>query len=306
MSYPTPQAFRAALTRQAKVAARGGTRTVQELLEQFYLARLLARVFLRDPTGWILKGGQALLMRYPDARHSRDVDLVHGSTTGPDMDAALDALQNAAALDLDDNIRFEFLDFSAEADGQAGRKARFEVYIGTTKVNVIGVDLVVVHQPVGAPVARTLRAGFEVEGISDWPTVLLYPIEDHVADKICAMLERHGEKNTPSGRYRDLVDLVLIILREEIDGEQLRAVLHGEVARRQGLGIVIELPTAFSVPDPTTWEPGYAKQARLAAGLSDEFHTLGPAEALAAVFIEPLLERRSSGTWDPTRRSWSS
>lgn len=80
MSYQTPQAFRAALTRKAKVAARGGTRTVQELLEQFYLARLLARVFLHDPTGWVLKGGQALLMRYPDARHSRDVDLVRDSS----------------------------------------------------------------------------------------------------------------------------------------------------------------------------------------------------------------------------------
>jgi hypothetical protein len=35
-----------------------------------------------------------------------------------------------------------------------------------------------------------------------------YPLVDHLADKACAIFERHGTAGTPSLRCRDLVDLV--------------------------------------------------------------------------------------------------
>jgi hypothetical protein len=43
---------------------------------------------------------------------------------------------------------------------------------------------------------------------SPWPDVRLYPLADHVADKVCAMYEWHN--GNASGRYRDLADLLLI------------------------------------------------------------------------------------------------
>jgi NADPH2:quinone reductase len=74
--YASPDALRAAVTTRAKAAARADPRfTVTELLRQFAYARLLARVFIHEPEGWVLKGGIGLLARLPRTRHSMDVDL---------------------------------------------------------------------------------------------------------------------------------------------------------------------------------------------------------------------------------------
>jgi len=44
-----------------------------------------------------------------------------------------------------------------------------------------------------------------------------YPLADHVADKACAIFERHGPTGTPSTRYKDLVDLVAIVLSAPVE-----------------------------------------------------------------------------------------
>jgi hypothetical protein len=69
VTYNTPQALRQALAACASKAARGTDASSGELITRFYLDRLLARIFHANPDAWLLKGGQALLVRYPDARH---------------------------------------------------------------------------------------------------------------------------------------------------------------------------------------------------------------------------------------------
>lgn len=302
MNYGTPRVFRQTLTQRAQQAARAGSRTVEELLREFYLARLLARVFRHDPHGWVLKGGQALLVRYPGTRHSRDVDLLYAGDQ--DHDQAVAALRAAADLELGDHLRFRFLDATTAGDTRIASKVRFTVYIGTTKIQVISIDLVVDHHFSSAPVTRQLPAVFDLDGIADWPTVRLYPIIDHLADKICAMLERHGPTAAVSSRYRDLVDLVLIICKEPVAGIELHAALRIEAGRRRDRGTQIILPSAFQIPDPVTWEPGYANTAAAVPDL-DEFRTLTPATDLAAAFINPLLQPRPPGTWNPNQRTWT-
>lgn len=304
MNYASPRDFRSALQGRARAAARTGTRTVSELLEHFFLARLLARVFHHEPDRWVLKGGQALLVRYPDARHSRDVDLLYRPGDAPDLDAAITALNAAAGIDLDDHLRFEFHDYSDALAVGVARRTRFAVYIGNTRMAVLGVDLVVDHLPVGKTVISDLPPMFDLNGIGRWPAARLYPIVDHVADKICAMVERHGPKGLVSSRYRDLVDLVLIVLREDINGEELHMVLHTEVRRRQARSVQITLPERFQIPD-STWESGYAKQAA-AVPLLAEFRTLAAAAELASAFVDPLLGPRHPGTWRASQRGWSS
>jgi hypothetical protein len=75
-----------------------------------------------------------MLVRYPGARHSRDVDLVYSGDDVPDMDEAIAALRRAATIDLDDYLRFDFLDCKQPAPGASGRKVRFNAYIGTIQV----------------------------------------------------------------------------------------------------------------------------------------------------------------------------
>jgi len=303
MIFASPSDFRKHLTHRANQISRTTGRAVGDLLQQYYLARLTARVFHDDPHGWLIKGGQAMLVRYPDARHSRDVDLVYSSDDGLNMNEAIVALRRAAAVDLNDYLRFDFLDCKQPAPGASGRKVRFNTYVGTTQVIVLGVDLVVDHQPIGQPVTHQLEPVIDIEGVAFWPVVRLYPIVDHLADKICAIIERHGKDNSPSGRYRDLVDLILIIQAESIDGQELHVILRTEVARRQARGTVITLPVRFRAPDPVDWENGYRKQAKGVPNL-DEFRTLGPAVAFGAKFIDPLLRTEPPGTWNPDAVRW--
>lgn len=304
MNYPTPSAFRRALTGRANEAARSGWKTTGQLLQHFYFAQLLRRVFQHDPDGWILKGGQALLVRYPGARYSRDVDLIYARGAAPDLDEAVAALREAACLDLADHMRFEFRDATGPADECAARTARFNVYIGTTEMAVLSIDVVVDHRPSKAPVSCELPAVLPVKGIVPGPMIRLYPIVDHVADKICAMIERHGDHGAVSSRYRDLVDLIMIICAEQIDGAEQHSVLHAEVLRRQNAGTQIAMPAAFQIPDLDTWANGYAQQAAVVPRF-EEFITLGPAAELASRFIDPLLGLEPPTRWHPARREWT-
>jgi hypothetical protein len=79
-----------------------------------------------------------------------------------------------------------------------------------------------------------------------------YPLVDHIADKVAAMFERYGNAGAPSTRYRDLVDLVAIVVAAQVDAEPQLAALRSEASRRG-----LRLPTRFDVPDRRRWEPGY-------------------------------------------------
>lgn len=69
---------------------------------------------------------------------------------------------------------------------------------------------------------------------------LAYPLVDHVADKVCATIESHGDGTRPSTRFKDLVDLVAIVAVARIESGAQMYALRSE-AERRGL----ELPDAF-------------------------------------------------------------
>ncbi|MEU4151749.1 hypothetical protein [Streptomyces sp. NPDC026659] len=62
--YKSPTAFRAALKQAAVNMSRTTGMSIAELMKIFYFNRLAARVFTKEPDGWLIKGGQALLVRY--------------------------------------------------------------------------------------------------------------------------------------------------------------------------------------------------------------------------------------------------
>lgn len=125
-----------------------------------------------------------------------------------------------------------------------------------------------------------------------------YPLVDHVADKVAATFELHGEWGAPSTRYKDLVDLVAIVITASVEaGPQLTA-LRSETDRRG-----ITLPVRFSVPDRALWERGYAAEA--GRSLLPIAHTLDDALATVRPFLDPLLDGSAAGTWDPEHRRWT-
>ena len=125
-----------------------------------------------------------------------------------------------------------------------------------------------------------------------------YPLVDHIADKVSATYERHGEEHRPSTRYRDLVDLVAIVTTASVGAASQHAALTSEFDRRG-----LTLPTSFDVPDRALWEPGYRAEAR--RSLLDTAQTLDEALVVVRQFIDPLLEGSASGSWEPGPRRWN-
>uniref|UniRef100_UPI003F49AEE8 nucleotidyl transferase AbiEii/AbiGii toxin family protein n=1 Tax=Actinokineospora sp. CA-119265 TaxID=3239890 RepID=UPI003F49AEE8 len=298
----SPQAFRHKINDLAKNEAAKTGETQREVLTRIIYARLIARIFHHTPEGWLVKGGQALLHRYPRARHTRDLDLLCRSE--PVLDDAVAKLRAAVAANLDgDFLRFAFYD-QGPLDGERHAvRVRFQVYLGLKKLDMISVDLVADHGPHGRPTRRPAGASIPDIGLNDWPDVRLYPVIDHIADKICALYEQHP--SGPSTRFRDLADLVLMALREDLDGAEMHLALHAEATRRQRRGTVVSLPAVFTIPDPVTWLDGYRAIARSVRGLEDH-RTLGHAAALADRFISPLLGLTAPGRWTATTQAWSS
>jgi predicted nucleotidyltransferase component of viral defense system len=300
----SPQAFTSSLNARAASTSKTTGLPTRELLDLFYHRRLLARVFHADSDGWVLKGGQALLVRWPKARYSTDIDLLRAIDESA-VDDAVAALITAVSTDLDDHLRYEHHDTSPERTGnRTSRKVRFKVMFGLKQMNMVSVDVVTTGlHPVGELQVEQLEAPFNVD-CGPWPDVRMWPLEDHVADKIAAMYERHGDRLRPSTRFKDLIDLVLIAVNSTLDGATTHTALHREVRRRQAAGTHLVLPETFTVPDPA-WTSGYGAEARNARDLPAEYRTLDGARPLADAFISPLMKPQGpQGIWQFEHRQW--
>lgn len=292
-SYRSPGAFRRALTDKLKAKAETSRWTLPQLQRQMAYDRLLERLYLVDE-GWVVKGATALLARDIGVRATIDIDVYREAA----REVAEADLREAATTDIGDWFRFEVGAAQPISDAAGGVRFPVTAYIGTTiwvafHVDLVGTDLRMTGEPEDVPpLARVVMPDVEQRGYR------AYPLVDHIADKVAAMFELYGEKSTPSTRYKDLVDLVAIIIGAPVDAEPQMTALRSEAERRG-----IRLPTRFAVPDRDLWERGYAAEAD--RSLLPVAHTLDEALAVVAPFLDPLLDGSAAGTWDPRDGRWS-
>jgi hypothetical protein len=290
--YGSPEAARRAVTDRLRTVAATSPWTATDLQRQFAYDQLLERLYRVDP-GWIVKGATALLARRVAVRHTLDIDLFHAGAIGNVEQLA----RAAAAVDLGDWVHFELGPSSTiRAGGGEARRIGVQAFIGGRlwtqfKIDIIAAGITLAGVP--EPVPPLIDLGLSSLGRSGW---LAYPIEDHVADKIHAILERTGSR--PSTRYKDLVDLVAIAARCVLDADTAKRALAQESERRR-----VALPTRFEVPDRRLWSTGYAKIARAAVNLAAS--TLDEALAVVCPLADPLLDGTAKGQWHPARHRWS-
>jgi hypothetical protein len=292
-SYGSPGAFRRALTDKLRDLATRSRWTLQQLQRQMAYDRLLERLYLVDE-GWIIKGATALLARDIGVRGTIDIDLYREVA----REIAETDLRRAAALDIGDWFRFEIGPPRPHAD-TGGARLPVTALVGNTvwvqfHVDLVGTDLRMTGEPEDVPpLARVVMPDVEQHGYR------AYPLVDHVADKICAILERHGLTEAPSTRFRDLVDLVAIVVAASVDAEPQMAALRSEADRRG-----LQLPDQFAVPDRVLWEPGYTAEA--GRSLLPTARTLDEALATVTPCLDPLLGATARGRWDPRNGRWTS
>jgi hypothetical protein len=279
------------LTDKLREAAKTSRWGLAELQRQMAYDRLLERLYLVDDN-WVVKGATALLARDLAVRATIDIDIYR---TGAREVAEAD-LREAATRDIGDWFTFQPGPGRMVNDG-AGMRIPATASVGATiwaefHVDLVGSDLVMTGQPEAVPpLARVLMPDVEQHGYR------AYPLVDHVADKFAAMLQRYGDLEMPSTRYKDLVDVVAIVTKASVSADGQGIAVASE-AKRRG----ITLPARFDVPDRELWERGYAAEA--GRSLLPTARTLDEALAVVRPFIEPLLEGTAVGIWDPVRRLW--
>lgn len=246
----------------------------------------------------MLKGATALLARlHGSARHTVDVDLYRRDGH---LDAAETALRAAAAADLGDFFRFTLAPGQRVAEGRATLRIAVTTYLGATEFARFHIDLVTDIQMTGEPDEVEPLVPIQLPGIA-MPHYQAYPLVDHVADKLCALLERHPRSaGTAQGstRYRDLVDLALIAHTQSVAADELQRALDSEARRRR-----LRLPANLPSPEASGWPAGYARAAGDVPGLPER--DLDAAMAIVRSFLDPVLGHTAAGRWEPNRLAWS-
>lgn len=297
--YATPVALQAAITdRLRSIARKDPSRSLADLHRQFAYDRLLYRIFTgEDRDRWVLKGATALLARLGgQARHSVDIDLYDQAGSLTDAEAVLQA---AAARDAGDQFRFALSPGRRIAEGGVPLRVAVTAYLGVTEFERFNVDLVAGTGMTGQPDEAAPLVPVEIPGIPQ-ARYRVYPLADHVADKVFGIVERHARQDRPaiaSTRYRDLADLILIAHREEVEAQPVEAALRAQAERRR-----LEVPFDFRPPDDPRWRAGYARIAKDVANLEEK--EFDAAVETARRFVEPVLKGVARGSWNPDRQVW--
>lgn len=297
--YATPVALRAAITARLRTAATNDkNRNLPDLLRQFAYDRLLYRVFTSDDADrWVLKGATALLARlHGEARHSIDIDLFNRQGG---LDDAESALRSAAERDVGDYFRFALGPGRRIPEAGVALRVNVTAFLGAAEFGRFNVDVVANTGMTGAPEEAEPLIPVDIPGVPQ-TTYRIYPLADHIADKVFSMVERHARQDgaaVASTRYRDLADLVVIARRAVVEAEAVMVALQAQAERRH-----VDLPDELQPPDDAGWRAGYARVARDVPGLAEK-DFVGAVQT-AKRFIDSLLQSTARGRWSPDRQEW--
>ena len=232
--YLTARGVEAAIKEAAKKAAQADPSIdTSKRIQLEYFNRFLSRIFSEgEDSEWVLKGGAGVLARIPSTRSTRDIDLYR---QGFSLDQALEDLRRLASADLGDHFRFEYTSHEAStaADAQPytdGYRVSFNIFIGVAGRGSVQIDLVV-----GAGMTDEVEIARPASTL-DLPRLTsnryrLYPVVDQVADKVCATMADYDGR--PSSREKDLVDIVVFAVTQDIDGTALSLAIDTELHRRK-------------------------------------------------------------------------
>lgn len=293
--YATPAAFKQALEQRLRATSTSGVDFARRR-QLLVFDRFLARVMVTFGDAVILKGGLVMELRLERARTTKDVDLrLVGSP-----ERVLEQLQQAGRLDLGDFMTFEIAPDEdhpeIQNDGMRyeGRRHRAEARLaGKLYGQRFGVDVAFADPLVGEPDIVVADDTLAFHGVAP-PTLRLYPVETHIAEKLHAYTMPRPRPNT---RVKDLPDLAFLSTVRELTRASLRAALEQTFAFRGTHLVPTALPAA-----PAAWEEPYAAMA-IADDL--EWRTLAEVHRAAATFLDTVLAEGPPATWSPTHRTWS-
>ena len=205
-------------------------------------------------------------------------------------------------FDLDD-----FLSFEIEADRHKpdietdglkydGFRFRAEAKLaGKIYGQRFGVDVAFGDPILGAPEIVVTDDVFGFAGVAP-PTLQLYPIETHIAEKLHAYTL---PRDRPNSRVKDLPDIALLGTIRSLEAARLRAAIEQTFSFRA----THERPNVIPEPPPEWREP----YASMAAEDSLPWATLDDVFEAANAFVGPVLaDAACPPTWILATKRWAS
>jgi len=294
-TYDSPAAFKQALEQRLRSSSSTGADFARRR-QLLVFDRFLARVVQVMGESVILKGGLVLELRLDRARTTKDVDL---RLVGSPEDV-LEQLQRAGRLDLGDFMSFEIqLDREhpdIQNDGLLydGLRYRAESKLaGKPFGQPFGVDVVFADAVLDDPDEIVAGDVLAFAGIAP-PTLRLYPVEAHIAEKLHAYTMPRDRENS---RVKDLPDLALLGKVRALDAGRLRRALEQTFDFRKSHPLPISLP-----PPPQSWIEVYRRMAE-----EDDlaWRTLADLVVAVRAFLEPVLATEApSARWHPEKWVW--
>jgi len=295
-SYSTAAAFKQALEQRLRKASDSGPDFARRR-QLVVFDRFLARVVLDFGDAVTLKGGLAVELQLERARTTKDVDLrVLGAP-----DAFLDRLRAAINRDLGDFMVFEVRPDDRHPEIQndgmryEGQRFRAECSLaGKIYGRPFGVDVAFGDPIFGEPTAVVAEDVLAFAGVTP-PTLRVYPMETHIAEKLHAYTMPRGRPNT---RVKDLPDLALIATAKALDARRLRAAIEQTFSFRGTHDVPDRLPEPSG-----TWQAPYKSLAR-----QDQLRwaTLADVYEAARSFLDPVLAGSLDAAWEPDTWTWIS
>ena len=251
--YESARAFRQALEARLKGLAETEGADIQRLRRQVAFDRLLARLFPASQEGWALKGGYALELRTTVARATRDVDLTLAHPRFLPLPEAsiqerlLEELRQRASVGLGDFFIFLIGQPTMDIEAAPYGGSRYPV---TAQMD--GRTFVKFHVDVG--VGDPLVEPCEILTGRDWldfagiaaPTITCISKEQQFAEKLHAYTM--PDRPRPNSRVKDLVDMVLMVRRFDLDVDRLAEAIDATFSRRNSHPV----PEALA-PPPENW-----------------------------------------------------
>lgn len=255
---------------------------------------------MQDQHGWVLKGGSNIYCRVPGARQTKDLDLYRQDdpTSSTGAAASLVAAMNGHVAG-PYTFRVSHPDRTSAAGTVDSERINVTVIHGVNnRLLSFGVDVSGDLEVTGAVESLTVAASYEVdtEFLPHRFRVFSYPVASQIADKVCAMYERHGA--TPPGRastrYHDLYDVALMARELTVTATDLRAALDIQCQVRR-----MTLPERLDLPDDV-WTTQYPDKAQKFGSERWGLKDLDEALRVAGLLVDPVL----SGELDGSDQSW--
>jgi predicted nucleotidyltransferase component of viral defense system len=292
VKYKEGSSFRRALEDRLRNQSQSTGEPLTRLRKLVAFDRFLARLVTSNPNIWVLKGGYALQLRIGEkARTTKDIDLSIQHTV---VDAH-DLLSSATSIDLEDWFSFEVGRATRAELGDQPGTSRYPVHslLDGRTFERFHVDIGSGDPIVTAPEQLTGPPILEFADIK--PTTFpSYPVSQHLAEKIHAYTRRYGTRS--STRIRDLVDVLLIAMTSELNSDKLIRALRLTFEARG----THEMPTQLADP-PTEWARAFP---RLREDLELPWKDLDEAILAAKLFIEPVIQEKTTGIWTPSEWKW--